>query len=365
MKIDEFFADGYKNLKNVKICPGDRVNLIYGQNAQGKTNLLEAIGLFSGGELFHSKSARKIAFGQDFATLGLKFRDSEREQTARAILSQKNQFFLNEVSIKRISEIYENFYAVCFSPSNLSIVQGDSRIRRKFLDGAIARLKPGYLKYCRQYEKILAHRNFLLKSGGSKIAQMLEIWNEKMAQVGTIITMVRQDYVEKISQILADMYEAISGGRECLEIKYESTIFDRKLKNTYNEDDFEEYVEKLGHFQAGDFDVGHTQMGVHRDDLAFRIGGLNAKEYGSQGQQRLCVIALKLAQARLCKLICRRNPVILFDDVMSELDPSRQNYILNNIKGSQIFVTCCDVSMIENFKNATIYKMEEGKVYVL
>ena len=364
MRIDEFFADGYKNLRNAKICPCDRVNLIYGQNAQGKTNLLEAIGLFSGEDRFHLKSAKKIAFGRDVANLRLKFSDLEREQTARAILSQKNQFFLNEVPIKRVSEIYENFNAVCFSPASLSIIQGDSRIRRKFLDDAIAKLKPGYLKYCKQYEKILAHRNFLLKSSGLKSFKTLEVWNEKMAQVGTIITMIRQDYVEKMSKVLASLYQEISGGREPLEIKYESTVFDRKLKNIYSEDDFREYIEKLELFQSADFDMGHTKIGIHRDDLAFKLGGLGAREYGSQGQQRSCVIALKLAQAKLFELICRRNPVILLDDVMSELDVDRQEYILNQIQGSQIFITCCEVSSPKSFKNAKIYKMEAGKVYV-
>ena len=365
MKIDEFFADGYKNLKNAKICPCDGVNLIYGQNAQGKTNLLEAIGLFSGAERFHLKSAKKIAFGRDFADLRLKFSDLEREQTVKAILSPKNQFFLNEVPIKRVSEIYEHFHAVCFSPANLSIVQGDSRARRKFLDDAITKLKPGYLKYCKQYEKILAHRNFLLKSRGLKTSNTLGIWNEKMAQIGTIITMIRQDYVEKMSKVLAVIYQEISEGRERLEIKYQSTVFDRKLKNTYSEDDFREYIEKLEFFQAADFDMGHTKIGVHRDDLAFKLGDLDAREYGSQGQQRSCVIALKLAQARLLKLICRRNPVILFDDVMSELDVDRQKYILNQIQGSQMFITCCGGLSLKSFKNAKIYKMEDGRVYVL
>lgn len=364
MKIDEFFADGYKNLKNAKICPCDGVNLIYGQNAQGKTNLLEAIGLFSGEDRLHLKSAKKIAFGRDFAELRLKFSDSEREQTAKAVLSQKNQFFLNEVPIKRATEIYEQFHSISFSPANLSIIQGDSRARRKFLDDAIAKLKPGYLKYCKQYEKILAHRNFLLKSGGLKSSNTLEVWNEKMAQIGTIITMIRQDYVEKMSQVLAAIYREISGGRESLEIKYESTVFDRKLKNTYSEDDFREYIEKLEFFQTADFDLGHTKIGIHRDDLAFKLENLNAREYGSQGQQRSCVIALKLAQAKLFKLICRRNPVILLDDVMSELDVDRQKYILNQIQGSQMFITCCDISSPISFKNAKIYKVEDGKVYV-
>ena len=362
MKVVEFFADGYKNLKNSQICPCGGVNLIYGQNAQGKTNLLEAIGLFSGRERFHTKSAKRIAFGRDMAKLQLKFDDGEREQVAKIVLSQKNQFALNGVPIKRILEIYEHFNVVSFSPANLSIIQGSSQARRKFLDGAISQIKPEHAKYCQQYEKILNHRNALLRSGKYIARSTFDVWNAQMAQIGTIITMIRQDYVEKISQILEKIYRGISAGKEVLKTYYESTIFDYKLKNTYSEDDFREYNKKLEFFQQEDLKVGHTTRGVHRDDLIFKMGDLNVREYGSQGQQRSCVIALKLSEAKLLKLICGSDPVILLDDVMSELDLGRQNYILNHTNGSQIFITCCDISNMPNFELARTYHMEDGHI---
>lgn len=365
MKLIECLIDGYKNLKKVEMCPCDGINIVYGANAQGKTNLVEAIGLFSGRERLRRKDSSSIAFGRDFCKLQIKFNDRERDQLAQATLSKKSKFFLNSVPLKTISEFCGCFNTVFFAPAHISIVQSDPKIRRKFIDDAIAQVKPEYAKYCRQYARILSQRNMLLKKNNNVSSSTIEIWNMQMAKLGTIITMMRQDYIDKISPILADIYSGISLGRENLKIYYMSTVFDRKLQNIYSEDDAKEYMKKLEDNEKSDFEMGFTKIGIHRDDFILKIDGLNVREYGSQGQQRSCIIALKLAEAKLLKLIKGTNPIVLLDDVMSELDVDRQSYILNHVKGNQVFITCCDISNTINLKDGKIYRVQNGEIELM
>ena len=362
MKLIECLIDGYKNLKQVEIYPCGEINVIYGANAQGKTNLIEAISLFSGRDRLRRKDSSSIAFDRDFCNMQIKFNDRERDQVAKAALSSKSKFSLNSVPLKRISEFCGCFNTVFFSPAHISIVQNDPKARRKFIDDAITQIKPEYAKYCRQYERILRQRNILLKKNNKVSSSTIEIWNVQMARIGTIITMMRQDYIDKIAPILADIYSGISLGKENLEIYYMSTIFDRKLQNIYSEDDVKEYVKILEKNEKSDFEMGFTKFGVHRDDFMLKINGLSVREYGSQGQQRSCIIALKLSEARLLKLIKGTNPVVLLDDVMSELDVNRQSYILNHVKGSQVFITCCDISNTLSLKDGQIYHMQNGEI---
>lgn len=365
MRLLECLIDGYKNLKSIEIHPCDEINVIYGANAQGKTNLIEAISLFSGRERLRRKESSNIAFDRDFCKMQIKFNDTERDQIAQAILSRKSKFFLNSVPLKRISEFCGCFNTVFFAPSHISIVQSDSRARRKFIDDAITQIKPEHAKYCRQYERILSQRNMLLKKNNHVSSSTIEIWNMQMAKLGTIITMMRQDYIDKISPILADIYSGISLGKESLRIYYISTVFDRKLNTIYSEEDVKEYAKMLEENEKSDFEMGFTKIGVHRDDFILKINELNAREYGSQGQQRSCIIALKLSEARLLKLIKGTNPVVLLDDVMSELDVDRQSYILNHVKRNQVFITCCDISNTLSLKNGKIYHVQNGEITVI
>lgn len=365
MKLIECLIDGYKNLKNVEIYPCNGINVVYGANAQGKTNLIEAIGLFSGRERFHGKDANNIAFDREFCKLQIKFNDMKRDQIAEATLSKKSKFFLNRVPLKRLSEFCGCFNTVSFAPAHISIVQNDPKTRRKFIDDAITQIRPEYAKYCRQYERILSQRNILLKNNNHVSNATIEIWNVQMAKIGTIITMMRQDYIDKVSQILEEIYSGISMGKESLKIYYMSTVFDRKLQNIYSEDDAKEYMKKLEESEKSDFEMGFTKIGVHRDDFILKIDGLNVREYGSQGQQRSCIIALKLAEAKLLKLIKGTNPIVLLDDVMSELDVDRQSYILNHVKGNQVFITCCDISNTISLKDGKIYHVQNGEIELM
>lgn len=363
MKLLECYADGYKNLNQVHILPDQGINIIYGKNAQGKTNLIDSIGLFSGRRSFRSSGEGKlIGFDRRIASLQVTFDDGKRSQTGEIVFGRKNKFLLNRVPLASVNEFSGTFYTIVFSPNYLVIVQGEPRVRRKFLDDAILQIRPDYGKYCRQYEKILAQRNALLKNADKPSPASLEVWNLQLAQLGTIITMLRQDYTSKLSAFMQSIYYGISTGHETLSLEYQSTVFDQQLDQIYTEEKVQGYLSRLEQNQQQDFAFGHTGVGVHRDDLLIRINRLSARDYGSQGQQRSCVIALKLAEAKLLKSISGSEPVILLDDVMSELDTSRQDYILNHVKHNQIFITCCDISNTLQLRNGTVFHMENGQI---
>lgn len=363
MKLIEFYADGYKNLEDISISPGEGINIIYGPNAQGKTNLMEAIGLFSGRDKLRTGGdGRNIGFNKEVASIRIKFDDGRRDQVGEIVFARKNKFLLNRVPLGSINEFCGNFCTIAFSPSHLSIVQGEPRLRRKFIDDAISQMKSDYHKYCKQYDRVLLQRNSLLKSMNIGRADTLDVWNLQLARLGTIITIMRQDYVRKIENIVSDIYDGITIGKEKLKIYYQSTVFDEYLDNIYSEDKIQTYLKKLESAIETDISNGFTHNGVHRDDFILKIDDLNVREYGSQGQQRSCVIALKLAEANLLKLISKSEPIILLDDVMSELDVNRQNYILNHVKNNQVFITCCDISNTLNLKNGKIYYMLSGKI---
>lgn len=361
MKLIECYLDGYRNLNRVRICPHPEMNIIYGKNAQGKTNLMEGISLFSGGRPLRSAAdSKRIGFDRELASLKIWFDDGTRKQEAEIVLSRKNRFSCNRIPLKSIHEFSGIFPTIFFSPAHLSIVQGEPKLRRQFLDHAISQLRPDYGKYLRQYERILSQRNALLKSMGFKAVQAIDIWNQQLAQFGTILSILRQDYVNKMQPIIKTLYEGISTGKENLSISYQSTIFEKPPDQTYSEEKVQRYLQILKENEEQDMISGHTSVGIHRDDLSLKIGEVGVREYGSQGQQRSCVIVLKLTEAELLKNILGTEPIVLLDDVMSELDESRQDYILNHVKGHQVFLTCCDISNTLRLQKGKIYRMENG-----
>lgn len=345
MKITEFTANHYRNLQEIQIHPHEQMNLIYGQNAQGKTNLIEAIWLFSGSRSFRSnKDSRMIAFGQQRADLTMQFDDDKRVQKASITLSDKNRFTLNRVVLKNIGEFAGNFLAVVFTPSHLSIAQGSPQVRRNFLDHAIANIQPNYKQVLSQYERVVFQRNNLLKhfSRSQAWADTIDVWDLQMAKLGTVLSLYRRDYVDKLAKFAQRIYQDLSSQTEEFRITYRSTIFEELENQQYDEQKVERYHEKLVNNRQNDQNIGYTELGVHHDDLTIVIDGKPVKQYGSQGQQRSATLALKLAEAKLLQAVAGANPVVLLDDVLSELDRSRQEYLLNHIKGHQVFITSCE-----------------------
>lgn len=362
MKLISCNFDGYKNLKNCNIEPVNGLNLIYGKNAQGKTNFLEAISLFSGKISKEIGKASLININEKFAKLKIKFLNGEELNESKIFLGEKNKFSLNKVACRNLNEFFGSFYSVFFSPTSMQIVKGAPSVKRKFINTAISQIKPDFLKYFRQYERVLNQRNKILKLKSSFDLNLLEVYNIQLAKLGTIISIYRFDYISKIAELVSKNYKKISNNGENLKIFYKSTIFKESINSTYDNDKFRIYLNKLESSIKMDQKLGFTNFGPHKDDLVFEVDGLNLKNFGSQGQKKTSIIALKLAQAEIIFLISKRRPIILLDEVLSELDEFRQEYLINSLRNNQVFISCCSLTNKFNFKKNKIFIMNSGSI---
>lgn len=366
MIVNKLTLKNYRNLKEAQIEPCKTVNIIYGDNAQGKTNLIEAIWLFTGNNSFRAgKLNEMIQFRESFCELSIKFEDSKREQEAKIKISGKKEFLLNQVPLKKAGEMTGHFFSVIFSPADLNLADGSPRNRRRFLDLAISQLTPQYSGYLEQYERVLEQRNALLKDlyRFPALRDTIEVWDLQLAKLGTILSIYRNDYIEKLSVLVKKIYFGLSSESEQFSVKYRSSVFDEieKVKQ-YNDQFINHYFDLLKQNLEQDVKYGFTSAGIHRDDLELFINGLPVKVYGSRGQVRSSVLALKLGEAELLKRVTGENPIMLLDDVMSELDNKRQDYILNHVKDKQVFITCCDIFNTVSLQEGKIFHVENGNI---
>lgn len=363
MKLTHIQVDGFRNLQEIDFLPSPHINVIFGENAQGKTNLIESIWMFTGQKSFRmNRESEVIGFDRERADLQIEFEDQERKQKAKIRLSKKkNDFFLNRVPQKSARGYSGHFYAVIFTPAHLKIVQEAPLYRRRFLNQGISQLRKDYASYYLQYERILHQRNSFLKDRSGSDS-MLDIWDMQLAKVGTILTLLRADYTAKLNRASQSIFEELTQGKEKMNISYQSTVFDTIEDVSYNQEKIERYYKEMKKRRNKDQEYKTTGIGVHRDDLEITVNGLSLKNYGSQGQQRSCVIACKLGEAKLIQELTKEYPIVLLDDVMSELDIRRQQYILNYIKDYQVFITCCFYKDIEKEENGKKICMKKGKI---
>lgn len=360
MIVKSLKTENYRNLENMIFNPTEGINVIYGSNAQGKTNLIECLWLFTGGRSFRgSKENELIAFGKNKSEIELCFQTKEREKTIYfKIQGGKRQPVLNDVPKSSLSQIVGNFCAVVFSPDHLTLIKNGPEERRNFIDGAICQIKPAYASVLSRYRKILSERNALLKDipYHRELEDTLDIWNERLAVEGSSIAMQRIDYIKGLKEPAINFYEGISSGKEKLSIEYKMNY---SSDTNMNRDEIIEIMLKtLRKKQNDDIYCGYTTTGIHRDDIIVKINDMEARNFGSQGQQRSAVLALKLAEAEQIGEKLGENPVILLDDVLSELDTERRNFLLKELNNMQIFMTCC-----EPFIEAeNIVHIENGKI---
>lgn len=362
MKVTKLEAVSFRNIKTEVLEPCEGVNIIYGNNAQGKTNLLEAIWLFTGCRSFRgSKDAELINFNSAKSMLSLDFYGYDREQNLYLEIEKGRKFMLNGVKQSTSSKIMGEFLAVVFSPVHLSLVKDGPYERRRFLDIAISQLKPKYAVTLMQYNKALSQRNILLKDIAfhAELYDTLDIWEDRLAFYAGEIIRQRVGYINRLTSFCEEIYDGISCGREKLELSYfqQCPAFGESKQELY-----ENIKSLLFAARKNDIATGFTSVGPHRDDISIRIDGLAARSYGSQGQQRSAALSLKLGEAAMVKSFTGQQPVALLDDVMSELDEARQNYILNHIKDWQVFITCCDPSSVANLKYGKAFEMKDGRI---
>ncbi len=365
MNITSLQIHDFRNIADMELEPINGVNVIYGENAQGKTNLLEAIWLFTGLRSFrNTKEKDFIRFGEQGADLKLGYFNDVREQNAEIRLQDKKKLLLGGVQKASTADMVGEFLGTVFSPGHLELIQGGPNERRKFLNQALCQLKPNYANRLVQFNRILQQRNTLLKDlrFHSELIDTLDIWDETFASLSAFLIRERQWYIRELMPHLVEFYNGISGGKEEIELEYRSSM---RLEGEDASFWKQPILDSLKRSREDDIATGYTTVGPHRDDLTVLLNGISVKEFGSQGQQRSCALSLKMAEAAVIRQITGKQPVVLLDDVMSELDSSRQDYILNHIDGWQVFLTCCEPSGIllsKESANSKMFEIKGGKL---
>ena len=364
MRIDSIRFENFRNLINGGINPCDTINVFYGDNAQGKTNLLEAIWLFCGGHSFrNNKENELVKFGGNYYKLELDFYSRDRDQNAQIVFENgKRRIRINGIDRNRSSYLTEIFSAIVFFPDHLDLIKNNPGIRRNFLDTAICQQKIKYAISLSQYKKILNQRNALLKDAynHSELKSTVAVWNDILASSGAVIIKERLEYIKKLKEKARIHHFGISDNTEKLSIHYLSKI---KADENFDENRIRDlFYDLLCESLDDDIRYGYTNIGPHRDDILINVNGKSAKTYCSQGQQRSAVLSLKLSEAELLYEKNDEKPVILLDDVLSELDSKRQDYLLNRIDGYQVFVTCCEESNKKQLKKGKLFNIKNGEI---
>ncbi len=361
MYINKIQIQNFRNIEFMEIIPHDEINVIYGQNGQGKTNLLEAIWLFTGCKSFrNSKDSELVQFEEENSKISIEYETAIRKNKASVFIEKKRTASLNGINLSSPRELIGKYYSVVFSPVHLSLIKDGPLNRRKFIDTAISQIDNMYAKKLMYFNHLIQQKNALLKNANENpsLLDTLDIWDEKIALAGAEVIKDRIDYIKKLQIKASEIYKGISGDKEELSIKYLSNV-------AYESEDKESiariYFEKMKKNRPNDLYLKNTTSGPHRDDIEILINGISARKFGSQGQQRSASLAMKLGEAEIIKDLKGEHPIILLDDVMSELDSTRQNYILNKMTGKQVFITCCEKETISKLCEGKVIKIEKGK----
>ena len=357
----------FRNIESLEIVPGEKVNIICGENAQGKTNLMEALWLFTGAKSFRqTKDSESIRFGAEKANLKADFFSENREQNAEISFLPQKAMKKNGIDIKTSAEYAGTVGGVVFSPSHMNLFRDGPKERRRLIDTSLCQLYPKYLSVLADYKKVLDQRNTVLKDAKyhSGLIDMIDIYDEQLARLGGTIIRTRVSYCESLNKKASEIYKGMSAGRENFAAEYLTTVLSENehADSSLSTGDWaQKFYNSLLQSRNYDFEHGSTSVGPHRDDLEVTLDGMPVRSFGSQGQQRSCILSLKLGEAKMLGEAMGEPPLILLDDVMSELDSVRREYILNSIGESQIFLTCCDKELFSGLEEGKVFIMEKGK----
>lgn len=364
MNVRKLQFKNYRNLVDGEIIPSEKINIIYGNNAQGKTNILECLWLFCGGHSFKgSKENEFIKFGENFSRIKAEFFSGNREQEAEIVFNgNKKEVIINGVKKNSSAALIEKFNAVVFSPEDLTLVKRGPSARRRFIDSAVCREKLRNAIVISKYNQTLNQRNALLKDifRHPELKNTLGIWDETLCRLGAKIIYQRLSYINKLSRDAETYHFGISDNTEKLKIVYSSNCAAEYGDN--EEEIYEKMYSFVKNTKKEDIKSGYTNIGPHRDDFNIYINDKKAKVFASQGQQRSAVLSLKLAEANVLSDLTGENPVILLDDVLSELDKKRRDFLINKIKDYQVFITTCELKEEEGLKEGKKFYVEEGKI---
>lgn len=357
MHIKKIKINNYRNYNEAEISFHEKMNILYGDNAQGKTNILESIYICATTKSHQgSKDKEIIKMGCDEAHVKMYIEKEGLEHYIDLHLKKNKPkgIAVNGIPIKRSAELMGIINIVLFSPEDLNIIKNGPSERRRFIDMELCQLSRIYLDNLYRYSKVLNQRNHLLKqiSYNESLKETLSVWDEQLIKYGTEIIKERKEFIEQINNISAEIHKKLTGEKEFLNIQYEPNV------------DVEEFADKLYKNYNRDIYYQITHTGPHRDDIKFISNDMDLRTYGSQGQKRTAALSLKLSEIEIVKKKTGDIPVLLLDDVLSELDRSRQNYLLESIDDVQTIITCTG---LEEFINHSldvnrIYKIENGNV---
>ena len=351
MWIKKIKISNFRNYKNAEINLNDKINIFYGENAQGKTNIIESVYLCSIGKSFRtSKEKEMIKFGEENCSVEISFEKSDRDGNISINIGERKNIFVNKIKIKKLSELLGNINVVIFTPDDINILKGGPQERRKFLDVMISQLRPKYMHICSLYQKTLDERNTFLKNSENYNYDLLDIYDEKLAEYGCEIYKYRNEFIEKIKNKIVNIHKNITNDKEKIEINYTSNCEDKN-----------EFLKLLKERRKLDFIKGYTTKGVHRDDFQIFLNELPVDVYGSQGQHRTAVLSLKLSELQVIFDEIGENPILLLDDFMSELDEFRRSNFLENIKDTQVIITCTE-KIDFNDSNAKSFYVKNGNI---
>lgn len=357
----------YRNFRNIEqatltFTPG--VNILWGNNAQGKTNALEGIYCFACGKSFRGIHDRELLrFGAESGGLELSFADAQREQrlSLQLFRSKSRQMKKNGVTIRRSADFVGTFHGVLFCPEHLSMIKGAPALRRSFLDAAISQLRPAYLAALSDYAAVLKQRNALLKNEEQDMRTrmpLLDVLTAQMAELNTRIVLTRMKYIRLLDVSVGGFLEDMTAGREHASLAYQS---DADLQN-HGENSAalsNAFYEKCMSYAQREFAAQTTLHGCHRDDILISLDGREARLYASQGQDRSIALAMKLGEGELSRAATGEYPVFLFDDVLSELDSGRQQYLMQRLGGRQVIMTSCNESLFSGM-DVNMIHVDEG-----
>ena len=353
MYINKIKLCNFRNYEEQEIELNKNINVIYGDNAQGKTNILEAIFLCSFGKSFRtSKEKEMIKFGQDSLIVETEYQKKDRDGKIKIEISNKKQITSNGIKIKKLSELLGNINIVIFTPEDINILKDGPANRRRFLDIMIGQLRPNYVYNLNLYMQALEQRNNYLKQikEENKSQEMLDIWDEKLAEYGEKVYKYRVEYVDKIKEKINIVHNKITNKKEELKIEY--------ISNCNKKD---EYIKLLKERRKIDIIKGFTTKGIHRDDFVIYINGKEVNIYGSQGQNRTVILSLKLSELNVVYDEIGEYPILLLDDFMSELDEKRRKNFLENIENTQVIITGTDKIELQNL-DYNLYHIDKGNI---
>lgn len=364
MNVNTITYRNFRNIEQAKLVFSPGVNILWGNNAQGKTNALEGIYCFACGKSFRGVHDRELLrFGADSGGLELCFTDARREQqlSLQLFRAKSRQMKKNGVAIRKSADFVGTFHGVLFCPEHLAMIKGAPALRRSFLDASISQLRPAYLAALTDYASVLKQRNALLKQEDRDERSrmpLLDVLTVQMAELNTRIVLTRMKYIKLLDTSVGGFLEDMTCGREHASLSYQCDA----QPDLYGENGAEisrAFYEKCMSYAHREFAAQTTLHGCHRDDILITLDGREAKLYASQGQDRSIALAMKLGEGELSRAATGEYPVFLFDDVLSELDSGRQQYLMQRLGGRQVIMTSCNESLFSGM-DVNMIHVDEG-----